>query len=163
MNFLQPLYSMKSSRTQENAYETFYHKHDMHNTTQSWYTTQKCEANMKKTCKTSIILSKTHNSRTLRQQMWNTLTKTQNPYLFLKIGEEVRKNMESLCVNTMILKEGKTDKKMNSHEMGGKNEKFLKPFLKNTLTAQSTQFSRLKWVANKSPKTLMTKFGKTFV
>ena len=95
--------------------------------------------------------------------MWNTLTKTQNPYLFLKIGEEVRKNMESLCVNTVILKEGKTDKKMNSHEMGGKNEKFLKPFLKNTLTAQSTQFSRLKWVGNKSPKTLMTKFGKTFV
>ena len=153
MNFHQPLYSKKSSRTQENAYETFYHKHDMHNTAKSWYTTKKCEANMKKTCKISIIFSK----------LWNTLTKKQTPYLFLKIGEEVRKNMESLCVNTVILKEGKTDKKMNSHEMRGKNEKFLKPVLKNTLIGENTRFSRLKWVANKSPKTLMTKFGKIFV
>ena len=36
-------------------------------------------------------------------------------------------------MNTMILKKGKIDKKMNSHEMRGKNEKFLKPVLKKTL------------------------------
>ena len=83
--------------------------------------------------------------------MWNTLRKNQNPYLFLKIGEEVRKNMESLCVNTVILKEGKTDKKMNSHEMRGKNEKFLKLVLKKTFIVQNTRFSWLKWVMNKSP------------
>ena len=33
-------------------------------------------------------------------------------------------------MNTVILKEGKIDKKMNSHKMQGKNEKFLKPVLK---------------------------------
>ena len=32
-------------------------------------------------------------------------------------------------MNTVILKEGKIDKKMNSQEMQGKNEKFLKPVL----------------------------------
>ena len=48
----------------------------------------------------------------------------QKSYLFKKIGDEVRKNMESVCLNTVILKEGKTNKKMNSHEMRGKNEKF---------------------------------------
>ena len=52
--------------------------------------------------------------------------------------------MESLCVNTVILKEGKTDKKMNTHEIRGKNEKFLKPLLKKTLIVQNTRFSRLK-------------------
>ena len=55
------------------------------------------------------------------------MRKKQHPYLFLKIGEEVRKNMERLCVNTVILKEGKTDKKMNSHEKRGKKEIFLEP------------------------------------
>ena len=44
--------------------------------------------------------------------------------------------MENMCLNTVILKEGKVDKKMNSHEMQGKNEKFLKPILKKTLTVQ---------------------------
>ena len=47
-------------------------------------------------------------------------------------------------MNTVILKEGKIDKKMNSHEMQGKNEKFLKPVLKKTLVVQNTGFSRLK-------------------
>ena len=32
--------------------------------------------------------------------------------------------MESLCVNTMILKEGNADKKMNSHMMRGKMKSF---------------------------------------
>ena len=32
--------------------------------------------------------------------------------------------MESVCVNTMILKEGKKDKKMNSHKMRGKMKFF---------------------------------------
>ena len=48
----------------------------------------------------------------------------------MKIGEEVRKNVENLCVNTVILKGGKMDKKMNSHEMQGKIEKFLNLVLK---------------------------------
>ena len=56
--------------------------------------------------------------------MWNILRMIQKSYLFKKIGDEVRKNMESVCLNTVILKEGKTNKKMNSHEMRGKNEKF---------------------------------------
>jgi len=34
------------------------------------------------------------------------LRKKQNPYIFLKIGEEMRENMEVLCVNTVILKVG---------------------------------------------------------
>ena len=49
--------------------------------------------------------------------------------------------MERLCVNMVILKEGKIDKKMNSHEMRGKNEKFLKSVLKKTLIVQNTGFS----------------------
>ena len=83
--------------------------------------------------------------------MWNRLRKKQNPYLFLKIGEEVKENMEILCVNMVILKEGKADKKMNSHEMWGKNEKFLKPVLKKTFIMQNTRFSQLNQVTNKSP------------
>ena len=47
---------MKSTGSQVIVFETFYYEHDMHNIAQSWYTTQKWEANMK-TCKTSIILS----------------------------------------------------------------------------------------------------------
>jgi len=100
----------------------------------------------------SQISSKTHNLRTLRQEMWNTLRKKQNPYLFLNIGEEMRENMEVLCVNTMILKEGRTDKTMNSHEMWGKTEIFLKTALKISLIMQNTCFLRLDWVANESPK-----------
>ena len=71
------------------------------------------------------------------------MRKKQNPYLFLKIGEEVRKNMVRLCVNTVILKEGKMDKKMKSHKMRGKNEKFLKVDLKKTLIVQNMRFLRL--------------------
>ena len=36
-------------------------------------------------------------------------------------------------MNTVILKDGKTDKMMNSHEMRGKNEKFFKTALIITL------------------------------
>ena len=56
--------------------------------------------------------------------MWNILRMIQKSYLFKKIGDEVRKNMESVCLNTVILKEGKTNKKMNSHEMRGKMKSF---------------------------------------
>ena len=50
-------------------------------------------------------------------------------WVFLMISvhmilEYVRKKMESVCVNTMILKEGKKDKKMNSHKMRGKMKFF---------------------------------------
>ena len=50
-------------------------------------------------------------------------------WVFLMISvhmilEYVRKKMESVCVNTMILKEGKKDKKMNSHKMRGKMKIF---------------------------------------
>ena len=57
MNSLQPLSSMKSSKTQEGVSETFYHGYDIHNTTQTKYNTQKREANMK-TCIVGIILPK---------------------------------------------------------------------------------------------------------
>ena len=102
----------------------------------------------------SQVSSKTHNPRNLRQKMWITLRTKQNPYLFLKIGEEMRENMEVLCVNTLILKEGRTDKTMNSHVMRGKIEKFLKTTLTIILIVQNTWFLRLDWVANESPKTL---------
>ena len=39
-------------------------------------------------------------------------------------GEDVRENMGILCENTGILKEGKIDKRMNSHEMRGKMKSF---------------------------------------
>ena len=41
------------------------------------------------------------------------------------------------------LEKGGTDKTMNSHNMQGKNEKFLKTALKITLIMQNTSFSRL--------------------
>ena len=69
--------------------------------------------------------------------MWNILRNKQNPYLFLEIGEEVKENMENMCVNMVILKEGKADKKMNSHEMQGKKEKILKSILKKTFIMQT--------------------------
>ena len=40
------------------------------------------------------------------------------------------------------------------------SEEKIEKFLKTVLKAQSTRFSRLKWVANKSPKTPETKFEK---
>ena len=49
--------------------------------------------------------------------MRNTLRRKQNPYLFLKIGEErEREIQESLCVNTVSFKEVQTKKTMNSHK-----------------------------------------------
>ena len=48
----------------------------------------------------------------------------------------MKENMENMCVNMVILKEGKVDKKMNSHKMQGKNENFLKLGLKKTLIVQ---------------------------
>ena len=59
--------------------------------------------------------------------------------------------MKILCVNMVILKEGKADKRMNSLEMREKNEKFLKPILKKILIVQNTRFSQLNQVASKSP------------
>ena len=79
------------------------------------------------------ILTQTHNPRSLGLETWNTLRKRQNPYLFLKIGEEMMKRMEVLCVEMVILAEGGMNKTMNNHEMWGKNEKFLKTALKVTL------------------------------
>ena len=40
--------------------------------------------------------------------MSNILIKKQNPYLSLKIGEEVKEKMKILCVNEVILKEEKS-------------------------------------------------------
>ena len=65
--------------------------------------------------------------------MYNILRKKQNSYLSLKIGEEVKENMEMLCVKMVILKEEKKLKRMNSLEMRGKNEKFLKLVQKKAL------------------------------
>ena len=51
----------------------------------------------------------------------------------------------------MSLEEAETDKTMNSHNMQGKNEKFLKTALKITFKVQNTHFLRLEWFVNKSP------------
>ena len=94
--------------------------------------------------------------------MWNILRRTQNPYLFSKFGEEVRKNMESLCVNTMILKEGNTDKKMNSHKMRGKMKSFWNLSWKRPLLCKTCDFHN--WIESqtshqsKPPNTFETKF-----
>ena len=66
--------------------------------------------------------------------------------------------MKALWVRMVILEKRGTDKIMNSHKMRGKNEKFLKTALKITFIVQNTCFSRLEWVANKSPKTHVTNF-----
>ena len=50
---LHPLYSMESIETQENIHKTFYHGHDMHNTTQHKHGIM--HKNEKQTCKTCII------------------------------------------------------------------------------------------------------------
>ena len=87
MNSLQSLYSMKSSKTQEGVYETFYHGYDMHNTTQIKYNTKKQEANMK-TCIVGNIHPKPTKSIQQTQQnihkpystsYFQNSTKTQNP------------------------------------------------------------------------------------
>ena len=59
---------MKYSKRQENVYKTFYYEHDMHSTTQTRYTTQKWEVNMK-TCIVGIIqpkTNKTHSSNSTK-------------------------------------------------------------------------------------------------
>ena len=69
-----------------------------------------------------------------------------------------------LWMRTVSLEKGGMDKTMNSHNMRGKNENFLKISLKITLNEQNTRFSQLEWVANKSPsqvaKTRVTNFEK---
>ena len=49
---------------------------------------------------------KTQNPRNQRLETWNTLRKIKNPYLFLKIGEEMMKKMEFLRMNMVSLEEG---------------------------------------------------------
>ena len=76
------------------------------------------------------------------------------------------KKMEVLWEKMEVLEEGEVDKIMKMHvirgkiEMRGKTEKFLKTILDLILFVQNTHFSRLKWVANKSPKSLDTNFEK---
>ena len=53
--------------------------------------------------------------------------------------------------NTVSLEGRGMNKTLNSHNKWGKNKEFLKTALKITLKAQNTHFSRLEWVANKSP------------
>lgn len=50
------------------------------------------------------------------------------------------KKMEDFLKNTMSLGRRGTDKTMNSHNVQGKNEKFLKTILKKTLKVQNTRF-----------------------
>ena len=73
--------------------------------------------------------------------------------------------MERLCVNTVILKEGKMDKKMNSHEKQGKKENFLKPVQKKTLIMQkhaifATRLSREQVAIASCQKPTRQNFGK---
>ena len=70
------------------------------------------------------------------------------------------KKMEVLWEKMEVLEEGEVDKIMKMHVMWGKIEKFLKTVLDLTQFVQNTQFSRLKWVENKSPKSLDTNFEK---
>ena len=46
-------------------------------------------------------------------------------------------------MNIVSLEEGEMDKAMNSHNMRGKNEKFLKTVLKIALIVQNMRFARL--------------------
>ena len=87
MNSLQSLYSIKSSKTQEGVYETFYHGYDMHNTTQAKYNTKKRKANMK-ICIAGNIHQKPTKPKHQSQQnihrphltsYFQNSTKTQNP------------------------------------------------------------------------------------
>ena len=59
------------------------------------------------------------------------MRKIENPYLFLKIGEETMKKLEDFLKNTVSLEGRGTDKTMNNHNERGKNEKFLKNYLEN--------------------------------
>ena len=76
------------------------------------------------------------------------------------------KKMEVLWEKMEVLEEGEVDKIMKMHvmqgkiEMRGKTEKFLKTVLDLTLYVQNTHFLQLKWVANKSTKSLDTNFEK---
>ena len=70
------------------------------------------------------------------------------------------KKLEVLREKMVVLEKGEVDKTMNKHVMRGKIEKFLKTVLDLTQFVQNTQFSRLKWVENKSPKSLDTNFEK---
>ena len=60
---------------------------------------QKLQNNFTKGSNTHIqasntnISTETHNPRYIWEEVWNRLRKKQNPYLILKIGEEVRENM----------------------------------------------------------------------
>ena len=166
-----------------------YHRHDMHNTPETRYNTQN-EKQTWRACIIGIILpkpikpkhqtqqnihrpystsyfkiqTKTQNPRNQGQEIWNTLRKRENPYLFLKIGEEMMVKKGVLWMRTVSLEKGGMDKTMNSHNMRGKNENLLKISLKITLNEQNTRFSQLEWVANKSPsqvaKTRVTNFEK---
>ena len=87
------------------------------------------------------------------------MRKIENSFLFLKFEVEMlKKKVDFWREHGEFVREGWTDKTMNSQSERGKTEKvFLK---KTVLKAQNTRFSRLKWVANKSLETLVTKFGK---
>ena len=50
--------------------------------------------------------TKTQNPRNRRLEIWNTLGKIENPYLFLKIDEEMMKKMEDFWKNIVSLEEG---------------------------------------------------------
>ena len=78
----------------------------MHNIAQSWYTTQKLEANMK-TCKTSIILSISTNSTKITQtifehHIFKSQQKLKNQeikgYINMKYFEKNRKSIPFLEV-----------------------------------------------------------------
>ena len=108
-----------------------YHRHDMHNTPETRYNTQN-EKQTWRACIIGIILpkpikpkhqtqqnihkpystsysqnsTKTQNPRNRRLEIWNTLGKIENPYLFLKIDEEMMKKMEDFWKNIVSLEEG---------------------------------------------------------
>ena len=99
--------------------------------------------------------TKTQNPRNQRFETWNTLRKIESPYLFLKIGEEM---MKKNGVFESEHGEFRRGRQWTVKICEGKLKSLLKTVLKKTLNVQNTRFSRLEWVANKLPKTRVTKF-----
>ena len=59
-------------------------------------------------------------------ETWNTLKIIENPYLFLKIDEGLKKKMEVLWVTMEVLGEGEVDKTRCVHVMWRKTKNCLK-------------------------------------
>ena len=94
------------------------------------------------------ISTKTHNPRNLGLEMWNTLRKRQNPYLFLKIGEEWERIWRFCVWKRWFWKRERGTRRWIVTRCEGKMKSF-KTVQKKTLIVQNMRFSWLNRVANK--------------